>query len=176
MIRLQPSLLMLTAVAAALSTVAHGLGAAAPTAPPVVPATRLGVSIQQDAATRDQAAAAAARALELREQVGKATEARLKADLDAREKATTAGKADAAEGGDQYETLARIYQAMKPAKAAVVFEALDMDVQMQVAKHMRERAMAMILAGMTPKGATELSMALARKDAALPKPTPAKAP
>jgi flagellar motility protein MotE (MotC chaperone) len=172
---------MLTAVAAALSTVAHGLGAAtAPAAVPppaaAVPATRLGVSIQQDAATRDASAAARTRALELREQVGKATEARLKADLDARDKAAAAGKAgDSAEGGDQYENLARIYQAMKPAKAAVVFEALDMDVQMQVAKHMRERAMAMILAGMTAKGATDLSMALARKDAALPKPPAAKA-
>jgi flagellar motility protein MotE (MotC chaperone) len=52
---------------------------------------------------------------------------------------------------------------MKPAKAAVVFEKLAMDVQMKVAQRMRERSTAMILASMTPKGAAALSMALARR-------------
>jgi flagellar motility protein MotE (MotC chaperone) len=49
----------------------------------------------------------------------------------------------------------------------VVFEQLDMEVQMKVAQRMRERSTAMIMAAMTPKGAAALSMALARKSARL---------
>lgn len=160
----KPSLLALTAIAAMLSTVAHAVTAASPDAPQ----TRLGTAIQQDMATRDQSATRRNRALVLREQVAKATEERIKADLRARQEqadvATTAAgtPAHTAEGA-QYDNLARIYQAMKPAKAAVVLEQLDMDVQMKVAQHMRERSTALILAAMSPSGAADLSMSLARK-------------
>jgi len=166
----KPSLLLMTAVAASLSTLAHAVTAASPAQQ--TPPTRLGTAINQDLATRDQATARRNRALILREQVAKATEERIKADLRARqEQADLAGpagaKASAAEA--QYDNLSRIYQAMKPAKAALVFEQLDMDVQMKVAQRMRERSTAMILAAMTPNGAANLSMSLARK-------TPKKAP
>ena len=161
----KPSLLMLTAAAAAISSVAHGVGVADPAA--TAPATRLGTAIKQDMATRDQTATRRNRALALREQAARATEERLKSELRARQEA--AASTDAAGGptaeGAQYDNLARIYQAMKPAKAALVFEQLDMDVQMKVAGRMRERATAMILAAMTPKGAADLSMSLAHKEA-----------
>jgi flagellar motility protein MotE (MotC chaperone) len=61
---------------------------------------------------------------------------------------------------------------MKPAKAAVVFEQLTMDVQMKVAKKMRERSAAMIMAAMTPNGAAALSMALARNHPVQRRPGP----
>ncbi|MDB5670946.1 MAG: signal peptide protein, partial [Alphaproteobacteria bacterium] len=67
----------------------------------------------------------------------------------------------------------RIYQSMKPAKAAIVFEQLAMDVQMQVAKRMRDRSTAMIMAAMTPNGAASLSMALARKHPVVRRALPA---
>jgi flagellar motility protein MotE (MotC chaperone) len=51
---------------------------------------------------------------------------------------------------------------MKPAKAAIVFEQLDLDVQLKVARKMRERSTGMMLAAMTPKGAARLTMAMAR--------------
>ena len=158
----RPSLLLLTAGASALAAVANGVQAAAPPAP----ATRMGVSVGADLGARDQAAVRRSRAVDLREQAAKATEARVKADLEARDKAAApaAGK-QAAEAPDQFDDLARIYQSMKPARAAVVFEQLDMDVQMKVAQKMRERSTAMIMAAMTPKGAAALSMALARKHA-----------
>jgi flagellar motility protein MotE (MotC chaperone) len=160
----KPSLLLLTAIAATLSTVAHAVSAASPALD--TPATRLGTAINQDLATRDQATARRNRALVLREQVAKATEERLKADLRARQEqadlAASAGTTGSAAEA-QYDNLARIYQAMKPAKAALVFEQLDMDVQMKVAQRMRDRSTAMILAAMTPNGATDLSMSLARK-------------
>jgi flagellar motility protein MotE (MotC chaperone) len=174
--RFRPRLLMLTAIAATLSVVANGVGAVtAATAPP---ATRLGVAIQKDVSAVEAAAAQRSRALELREQAAKATEERLKAEIGERDAAATkAGGPDATEPGEQYDSLARVYQAMKPARAAAIFEQLEMDVQMQVAKRMRDRSTAMILAAMSPRGAARLSMALARKDMkAMPQPGPTPPP
>lgn len=161
---------MLTAGAAALAVVANGVNAAALVGGEA-PRTRLGVSIGDDLGQRDQAAVRRKRALDLREQAARATEARLKANVEARQQVDAAAPAAAqaaakeAEAGDQFEDLARIYQAMKPAKAAIVFEQLDMDVQMKVAQKMRERSTAMIMAAMTPRGAAALSMAMARRHA-----------
>lgn len=160
----RPSLLAMTAALSAMAAVANGVSAASP-AESNAPQTRLGASIDQELGARDRDAVRRKRALDLREQAAKATEARLKAQLDTQQQPTTpTGSSEAkVEEGDQYEELARIYQAMKPAKAAVVFEQLAMDVQMKVAQRMRERSTALILASMTPKGAAALSMALARR-------------
>ena len=165
----RPSLLMLTAGAAGLAVIANGVNAASPAADPT--RTRLGVSINEDLSARDQQAIRRKRGLDMREQAVRATETRLKADIEARGAAEGAaperGRAGAkpADESDQFDDLARIYQAMKPARAAMVFEQLDMDVQMKVAQKMRERSTAMIMAAMTPKGAAALSMALARRQA-----------
>ena len=172
----KPSLLMLTAVAAAFSTVAHALDAASPS--PVGPATRLGTAIKQDIAARDQSTTRRNRALVLREQAARATEERIKSDLRARQQAavTASAPGGASPDGAQYDNLARIYQAMKPAKAALIFEALDMDVQLKVAQRMRERSIALILAAMTPTGAADLSMSLAGKEARKPREMPGAKP
>jgi flagellar motility protein MotE (MotC chaperone) len=158
----RPTLLMLTAIAATLSTVANGVGVVDAMKAPEP--TRLGVALDRDAAAQDALAGQRARKLDMREQAARATEQRLKTDLAARAAAATAKGADA-DAGEQYDSLARIYQAMKPARAAVVFEQLDMDVQMQVARRMRDRSTGMVMAAMTPRGAAALSMALARKSA-----------
>lgn len=161
----RPSLLMLTAAAAGLAVVANVVNAAAPAA---TPTTRLGVSIDADVTARDKAAVRRKRTLDLRENAARATEARLKAGIAAQKQAAVPPAQTgigASEAGDQFEDLARIYQAMKPARAAVVFEQLDMDVQMKVAQRMRERSTGMIMAAMTPRGAAALSMALARRRA-----------
>lgn len=170
----RPSLLLLTAAASALAVVANASTiASTATQSNGAPKTRLGSSIDQDIAERDAAAARRKRGLDLREQATKAAQARLEADLAARQKeaevaaapGAAAGPAEAPEA--QFDELARIYQAMKPKAAAVVFEQLDMEVQMKVAQRMRERSTALIMAAMTPKGAAALSMALARKSARL---------
>jgi len=172
----RPSLLTLTAAVAAMAVLANGVSLASPTVTaPEAPQTRLGNSIGQELGARDQAAARRNRALELREQAAKATEARIKAQLEAQQKqqaepATQAVGGKAGDTPDQYADLARIYQAMKPAKAAVVFEQLDLDVQMRIAQQMRERSTALILAAMTPRAAATLSMALARRLAVTPRP------
>lgn len=167
----RPSLLMLTAAAAAIGAVANGVSAASPDSASNEPTrTRLGVAIGQDMNARDQAATRRNRALDLREQAARAAEQRLQADLGARQQQAAAAAQPPAPSAakpqdqvDQFNDLARIYQAMKPAQAAVVFEQLDLDVQMKVAQKMRERSTAMILGAMTPKGAAALSMALARR-------------
>ncbi|MFV0623249.1 MotE family protein [Sphingomonas sp. ac-8] len=171
----RPSLLALTAAVAAAAAVANGVSAASPDTADVAgggaPAqTRLGAAIGGEMNARDRAVAERKRALDLREQATRAAEARLKADLDARQQADAAPAAEPTRSAgrmeqerDQYDDLARIYQAMKPAQAAVVLEQLDLDVQMKVAQKMRERSAAMILGQMTPKGAAKLSMALARR-------------
>jgi flagellar motility protein MotE (MotC chaperone) len=165
----RPSLLMLTAAAAAIATAANAVSAASPEKPAAQQEqTRLGAAIEEDLGARDAAAARRKRALDLREQAAKATEARLKAEVETQQQAKAASppgpqSAKAQEQDDQYEDLARIYQAMKPARAAIIFEQLDMDVQMRVAQRMRERNTGLILAAMTPKGAAALSMALARR-------------
>jgi flagellar motility protein MotE (MotC chaperone) len=113
----------------------------------------------------------------MREQIARATEERLKAKLaEQAAAATKTGSADAVEPGEQYDSLARVYQAMKPARAAPVFEQLAMDVQMQVARRMRDRSMAMILAAMTPDAAAALSMSLARKAVVVAAPAVARPP
>lgn len=180
----RPSLLLLMAAASAIAAVANAASIATGQEGGA-PKTRLGNSIEQDLNARDADAARRKRELDLREQAAKATEARLQADIEARQKMAGPPAAPGQRGAPgapppadvQFDELARIYQAMKPAKAAVVFEQLEMEVQMKVAQRMRPNATAAILAAMTPKAAAALSMALARRNAiaALPAP-PAGAP
>lgn len=168
----RPSLLMLTAATAALAVVANAVDATT-LASKAVPQSRLGSAIETDLGARDASSAQRNRALDMRERAARAAEARLQADIAARQQpAPSAGKTnDPTEEppGQQYDNLARIYQAMKPARAAIVFEQLEMDVQLQIAQRMRERSTAMIMAAMTPKGAAALSMALAHRIASPPK-------
>ena len=151
------SLLALTAAAAGLSAVANAVGAPAEQ-------TRLGAAIGKDLAQRDRQAAQRNRSLDLREQAAVAAEQRLKAAAaTAPPSAPKSGAAQAAEAADPFDELAKIYGAMKPKAAAPVFEQLAMDVQVEVASRMRERATAQIMAAMTPRGAATLTMAMARK-------------
>lgn len=178
----RPSLLMMMAGAAALSTLAHGVSASGTSqekAPAKASQSRLGSAIQSEMNENQQTAKERARALDLREQAIRASEKRLKDSLQNQQQrpkaddaaATRAGaKADKeAEEAETLDQLARIYQSMKPKQAAVVFEQLDIDVQIAVARKMRERSTAQILAAMTPAGAARLSMALAGKRPAPPK-------
>lgn len=159
----RPSLLLLTAGVAGLSAIANVVSAAAPADP--APTTRLGASIQQSVRERDAELARQRRALDLREQAARASEARLKADIEARQTEGARGSpanADAeAAPSEPYDELARIYQTMKPARAAPIFERLDLEVQTQVARRMRERAVALIMSNMSANGAVQLSMSLA---------------
>jgi len=172
----KPPLLALMILASGAAVVANGVTLAAPLG--IAPqSNRLGTAINQDLSARDSAAAQAARQMDLREAAAKAAEARLKSQLETQQGLPPQAAAPQPAAEEQFDGLARIYQAMKPAEAALVFEQLDMDVQMKVAQRMRDRATGMILAKMTPRGAAALTMALARKKAnaaPLPPATAAK--
>jgi flagellar motility protein MotE (MotC chaperone) len=163
----KPPLITMMMGAAGISAIANAMASATPAAAPAeadVP-TRLGTSIQQSLRERDQALAGQKRALDLREQAQRAAEQRLQSAMQSGQPATPAsGTAPAPITGTSatpYDELARIYQAMKPAKAAPIFEKLELDVQIEVARRMRDRATALLLASMSPDGAAELSMAMA---------------
>lgn len=163
----RPSLLVLLAGAAGMSVLANGVQAAG--AGEAAPPTRMGVSIEQDLTARDQAAARRNRMLDMREQAAKAAEQRLRTSLEAQQQTAAPRAAPATPTPpqeDRFTELARIYQAMRPKSAAVVFEQLAMDVQVEVAERMRERSTALILANMSPRGAAALTMAMARRGAA----------
>ena len=169
----RPSLLLLTIAATGLTALAHGasLAAAATEGEKAAAAaqnedtTRMGASIRRDIVERDAAEAERSRKLELREQALAAAEKRLTTDLQGQPETVAGDKSGAPEEADQLEVLARIYQTMKPAKAADVFEQLELGVQVEVAKRMRERSTALVIANMSPKGAAQLTMALAKPDA-----------
>ncbi len=155
----RPYLLALTAVGAGLSVIAHGVALTTGNADPGQP-TRLGVSIQDSVAERDRKAAEHNRALDMRENALKALEAKMAAQQPPQLEPAAQAPAEP-ENNEQYDALAKIYQAMKPAKAAAVLEKLDMDVQVKVAQRIRERSMGAVLANMTPDAAAALTMALA---------------
>lgn len=177
MIRRHPPLLLgITVVAATMTCadafVSAGAAVAEQAKASPAPDTRMGVMLADDMAKRDAAERARARAIDLQEQAAKAATARLQAALKAGaqppEGANPAASPTAPAAGagaspqpDQFDTLARIYQAMKPAKAAPVFEQLDLEVQYLVAKKMRERSAALLLAAMSPDAAAKLSMRMA---------------
>ena len=178
----KPSLLVLLAGVAGLAGVSNALAAAggAPAGQ-----TRLGAAVEREIAQRDRDARARDRALDLREQAARAAAARLAGRVTAAPAASATAApmptpatlapgparlrtAQAREPAPQpqYDQLARIYQAMKPKQAAPVFEQLSLEVQIAVARRMRERATALLLAQMQPANAARLSMALAGRRAA----------
>lgn len=190
--RRAPLLLAMTTVAALMTggstLVSAGTAIAeqaksTPAAEPA-PTTRMGAMVADDMAKRDAATRARARAIDLQEQAAKAAAARLQSALKSSTQASNPttgppsvppppGTPSPSAQPDQFDTLARIYQAMKPANAAPVFEQLDLEVQYLVAKKMRERSAALLMAAMSPQGAARLSMRMAGRPGAKPiRPTP----
>jgi len=167
----RPPLLWMMVLVSAAAVIANGVTLAAPLG--IAQQTnRLGAAIDRDLSARDAAAAQAAREMDMREAAAKAAETRIKSQLEAQQQQPFANQQAAPQppAEEQFDELARIYQAMRPAEAAAVFEQLEMDVQMKVAQRMRERSTGLIMARMTPRAAAALTMALARKKANLGSP------
>jgi len=65
-------------------------------------------------------------------------------------------------------SLVKVYENMKPADAARIFQELDMPVLLEVVERMKEAKLAPVLAQMSPAKAKDLTMELAqRRDAAV---------
>lgn len=172
-------LLLLTAAAAGLGAVANGVDAAVTVGESAVPKTRLGSQIEGELNDAKRKEAERRRALDLREQALKAARLRMERQAAEAKTAAAAPAASATAGAEagapsaeekRYSDLARIFQAMKPAKAAPVFEKLSADVQFQVAQRMRDRNAALMMQAMSPEAAATLGMALAKGETGAAKP------
>ncbi len=64
----------------------------------------------------------------------------------------------------QLDNLVKIYETMKPADAAKIFENLDMPVLLGVIQRMKPKSTAPIMAAMEPKKAKEITVALTKQD------------
>lgn len=62
---------------------------------------------------------------------------------------------------EKIRSLVKVYESMKPADAAKIFEKLEMPTLLSVATHMKESKLAAILAKMDPTLAKELTMEIA---------------
>lgn len=62
---------------------------------------------------------------------------------------------------DRLTKLVQVYQSMKPKSAAAIFDQLDMEILLAVAKRMDEAKMAEILGKMTPEAAKRLTIEMA---------------
>ncbi len=71
-----------------------------------------------------------------------------------------------AEDDARIQSLVKVYEAMKPAEAAHIFEQLDMPVLLSVVRRMKELKTSAILAAMDPAKAKALTTALAEKHSA----------
>ena len=114
------------------------------------------------------------RELQLRENLLKAAEQRvqkritqLKA-IEARIEKTH--KTQDKERDKQLAGLVQMYSGMKPKKAAKIFNRLDIEVQKGLAKRIKPRAMAEILAAMETKAAQRLTLELANESQVVPGP------
>ena len=129
---------------------------------------------------RRQELDARARELDIRESLVKAAEQRIDAHLaeikevEARIKTETVQK-DQAEAV-RFKGLVTMYENMKPRDAAKIFDGLDMDVLIKVVSQINPRAMADIMAQMTPEMAERLTVALASKAQETAKNDPTQLP
>ena len=64
---------------------------------------------------------------------------------------------------DQYTSLVKIYESMKPKDAARIFEELELEILMPVIERMKERKTAPILAKMSSVKATAITTQLAQR-------------
>ncbi len=158
-----------------------------PAADPPVGASEL--ALLQDLRRRRAELDARAQALAAREGIAVAAEKRLDVRLD--ELAGLQTRLEALESARRardeasWQGLVRVYEAMKPRDAAVIFDDLDMPVLLQVMDRMKDRKAAPVLAAMQPERARQLTAELAelRSNAnkvpdppALPRASPPSSP
>ncbi len=106
-----------------------------------------------------------ARQIELRERLAEAAEKRIDGKLaELKSQQVQVGQQALArkqQADQQFSSLVKLYEAMKPKDAARIFEKLDMSVQLAVSTRMREQKMAAIMAEMSSDSARSLTMQMA---------------
>lgn len=128
------------------------------------------IDVLQSLAKRREALEQREKDLDAREALMAATEKRIDSrigELKAMEqKLTKLAKSRTEEDERRLGSLVKVYEAMKPADAARIFQELDMPVLLDVVERMKEAKIAPVLAQMAPPKAKALTMELAqRRDA-----------
>lgn len=105
--------------------------------------------------------------IELRERLLGATEKRIDgkiARLEAMEaKISEFVQLHEEQENEQLQSIVKVYETMKPKDAAVIFQRLEMSIQLELATRMREAKMAPILAAMDTDAARQLTTQLASR-------------
>lgn len=132
-----------------------------------VPFTRTELDLLQKLSARREALDMRERELDMREGLLKAAEQSLQAktqELAALRKRIEAATSTFKKGEDEkFDSLVKIYEAMKPKEAARIFEELEMDVLIDVMKRMKEMKSSQILASMDPVRARVITTRLAER-------------
>lgn len=101
---------------------------------------------------------------ELRQQLMKDTEERLQQKADEiaaiEERIRTLNQEQEKKREDELKDLVLMYESMKAKDAARIFDRLDLDILVRVAKQMKPRKMADIMGRMTPEASERLTVAL----------------
>lgn len=127
--------------------------------------TRTEIELAEELATKRAGTDDRKRQIELRERLIEASEKRIDmklAELKAAESQAVRGvNSRQTAANEQFLSLVKVYETMKPKDAARIFEKLDLSVQLAVATRMKERNMAALMAEMTPEAARNLTMEMA---------------
>lgn len=156
-------ILVVTSIASA-ALIASDISATAATAPSAKPTTRLGAELSTEMDASKQDVAKRAQTVDMQRRLLEATSTRVKGQAAAAQAQTAAQSKQEASQQQEDESvlqLVKVYQSMKPAPAARIFERLDIGIQVAVASKMRAPAMAKLMAAMSPETATRLTTALA---------------
>ncbi|MDA5193222.1 MotE family protein [Govanella unica] len=129
--------------------------------------SRSEINLLQDLSSRRQQLEGRSIELDTRERLLMATEQRIDKKIERLKKIEAEIKDLLRLHDDQQEaqiqSLVRVYEAMKPKEAALIFEKLEMDILVSVIEKMKDKKIAPIMAAMKPDVAKALTVQLATR-------------
>lgn len=129
--------------------------------------SRSELDLLQDLSNRRQQLDAREGEIDMREKLLNATELRIDSKIVRLEtleaQINTLVLAHEEQENKQLRSIVKVYENMKPKKAAKILERLQMDIQIEVAIRMKEIKMAPIMAAMSEEGARKLTAELAHR-------------
>lgn len=129
--------------------------------------SRSELNLLQDLANRREQLDTREKQIDMREKLLQATELRMDSKIERLESLVTQigelVQAHEKQENEQLRSIVKVYENMKPKRAAKILERLNMDIQIEVAMRMKEVKMAPIMAAMTEEGARDLTSELATR-------------
>lgn len=129
--------------------------------------SRSELDLLQDLANRREQLDAREKQIDMREKLLQATEQRMDSKIEKLESLVTQigdlVLAHEKQENAQLRSIVKVYENMKPKRAAKILERLSMDIQVEVATRMKEVKMAPIMAAMTEERARKLTSELATR-------------